>query len=44
MKEVVQEKANAVTVYMQDGLLGRLKCQNVIAHRASICVSLKNQR
>lgn len=24
VKEVIQEKANAVTVYMQDGLLGML--------------------
>lgn len=44
MTEVVQEKANAVTVCMQEGLLGRLKCQNVTAHPAFICVFLKNQR
>lgn len=29
---------------MEDRLLGRLKCQNIIAHPPFICVHFKNQR
>lgn len=43
MKEVVQEKVNAVTAYA-NRLLGRFECWNVIAHPAFIHVSLQNQR
>lgn len=44
VKEVVQEKANAATVCMKDGLLGILKCQNVIAQAPLMCVSRRNQK